>query len=63
MHQTIPTFEETLAAFLRTLEGGNKSRATILAYRSDLAQFVAFLRETNCTIAGPADVTREDVRD
>ncbi len=61
MHQAIPTFETTLAAFLRTLEGSNKSRATITAYRSDLRQFVAFLTETNCTIGGPADVRREDV--
>jgi site-specific recombinase XerD len=62
MHQpTRPTFEITLAAFLRSLEGSNKSRATITAYRSDLAQFVAFLEETNCTIGGPANVRREDI--
>src|SRR5215211_2417368 len=61
MHQNDPTFDATLAAFLRTLEGSNKSQATITAYRSDLRQFVAFLRETTCTVAGPADVRREDV--
>ena len=33
----------------------------VVAYRTDLAQFVAFLAETNCAVASPADVTRADV--
>jgi hypothetical protein len=44
-----------VTAYLRTLAGANKSASTITAYRTDLAQFVAFLHETNCTIASPAD--------
>lgn len=56
-----PTIDATMTAFLRTLSGANKSASTITAYRTDLAQFARFLSETNCTIAGPADVTRTDV--
>ena len=56
-----PTIDESVAAYLRTLSGANKSASTITAYRTDLAQFVAFLQETNCTIASPADVRRVDV--
>ena len=56
-----PTIDESVTAYLRTLSGANKSRSTITAYRTDLAQFVAFLKETTCTIDSPADVTRVDV--
>jgi site-specific recombinase XerD len=58
---TTPTLEDALASFLRGLTGANKSRATITAYRTDIAQFLAFLHETNCTVTTPADVTRLDV--
>ncbi len=58
---TPPTLDDALASFLRTLTGANKSSATITAYRTDIAQFLAFLRETNCIVATPADVTRLDV--
>jgi site-specific recombinase XerD len=56
-----PTLEEALASFLRSLAGGNKSGATITAYRTDVAQFIAFLYETNLVATTPADVTRADV--
>ena len=56
-----PTIDESVIACLRTLTGANKSVSTISAYRTNLAQFVAFLQKTNCTIASPADVTRVDV--
>ncbi len=55
---TTPTLEEALARFLRTLQGANKSAATITAYRTDLAQFIAFLHETNCTVSPPASPDR-----
>ena len=61
MHQPTTTFEGPLAAFLRALGGQNKSGATVTAYRGDVRQFVGFLRETNCAVAAPADVTRADV--
>jgi integrase/recombinase XerC len=56
-----PTIDESVTAFLRTLQGANKSPSTITAYRTDLAQFARFLAETNCTVAAPADITRADV--
>src|SRR3954452_20649370 len=55
------TIDTSLAAYLRTLAGANKSAATITAYRTDLLQFAAFLVETNCAIATPADVRRGDI--
>jgi hypothetical protein len=57
----IPTIDESAADYLRTLAGANSSAATITAYRTDLAQFVAFLHETNCAIAFVAEVIRVDV--
>jgi integrase/recombinase XerC len=56
-----PNLDDALAAYLRTLTAANKSAATITAYRTDLRQFLAFLADTNCTIAKPSDVRREDV--
>jgi site-specific recombinase XerD len=56
-----PTFDESVTAYLRTLAGANKSASSITAFRADRAQFVAFLQETNCTIASPVGVTRVDL--
>jgi hypothetical protein len=36
----LPTLEESLASFLRHLEGGNTRPTTITAYRTDVAQFI-----------------------
>ncbi|HET8628498.1 MAG TPA: tyrosine-type recombinase/integrase [Thermomicrobiales bacterium] len=55
------TLDGALAAFLRAQAGKNRRPATLAAYRTDLTQFLAWLRETNGTIEGPADVTRYDV--
>jgi site-specific recombinase XerD len=55
------SIESTLDLFLRTLEAKNRSSATMQAYRTDLRQFVTWLRETNITIEAPADVERLDV--
>jgi site-specific recombinase XerD len=55
------TLESTLTLFLRTMEGRNRSRATIQAYRTDLNQLLNWLRETNVTIDAPADVARLDI--
>lgn len=52
---------EAIDGFLTALEGRNRSDATIRAYASDLAQFTAWLAETNATISAPADVSRTDV--
>src|SRR5690242_9214084 len=55
------TLDGALAAFLRAQEGKNRRPATLAAYRTDLTQFVAWLRETNGTIEGPGDIGRYDV--
>ena len=55
------TLDAALAAYLRTLTAVNKSAATITAYRTDLQRFLAFLHETNGTIATPAEIHRDDV--
>ena len=53
---TPPTFEQTLARFLGSLAGSNRSEATLTAYRTDVQQLVTFLQETNLTIQSPTDV-------
>ncbi len=55
------TLELTLSHYLQTLIGKNRSTATITAYRTDLSQFLTWLRETNITINTPADVERLDI--
>jgi site-specific recombinase XerD len=55
------TLEAALDLYLRSLEGKNRSAATIKAYRADLGQFVAYLRETNGIIDSPDDVERLDI--
>jgi integrase/recombinase XerC len=56
-----PALDDAIRKFLRTLEAANKSPATIRAYRTDLAQFLTFLIETNVTIAQPSDIHRDDL--
>ena len=55
------TLEKGLATFLHTLSGKNRSAATIRAYQTDIAQFIAFLHANNVSIHTPADVQRLDV--
>jgi integrase/recombinase XerC len=55
------TLEKGLATFLNTLSGKNRSAATIRAYATDIAQFIAFLHANNVSILIPADVQKIDV--
>lgn len=55
------TLDDALAAFLRALDGRNRSAGTVRAYRTDVSQFTAWLSENNITVHGPADVTRADL--
>ena len=55
------TLETALQHFLRSLDARNRSNATIIAYHTDLTQFLTWLRDTNVTIEAPADVERIDV--
>src|ERR687888_305310 len=55
------TLEKGLATFLNALSGKNRSAATIRAYQTDIAQFIAFLHANNVSIHTPAEVKRLDV--
>jgi integrase/recombinase XerC len=55
------TLEKGLATFLNALSGKNRSRATIRAYQTDIAQFISFLHAHNVSIQKPAEVKRLDV--
>jgi integrase/recombinase XerC len=57
------TLEKGLVAFLDSLSGKNRSVATLRAYRTDVLQFLAFLKETNIAITEPGDVAKMDVLD
>jgi integrase/recombinase XerC len=55
------TLEKGLAAFLDAMLGKNRSVATLRAYRTDVLQFIIFLKENNVAIAGVGDVGKVDV--
>jgi integrase/recombinase XerC len=52
---------ESLSAFLRSLEGKNRSEATRQAYHTDLLQFFIWLKENNVAATGPDKITKVDV--
>lgn len=54
-------FVRALDRFLRSLEGKNRSTATVLAYRSDLIQFFGWLQENNGVADSPETVERIDL--
>src|SRR5215208_3634098 len=55
------TLEKGLVTFLNALTGKNRSAATIRAYQTDIAQFIAFLHANNVSIHTPAEVEKIDV--
>ncbi len=55
------TLEKGLATFLDALLGKNRSRATLRAYKTDILQFLAFLKENNVAITDVGDVGKVDV--
>src|SRR5262249_11256544 len=59
----LETLEGGLAAFLRALEGLNRSPSTVRAYATDVGQFLAWLHATNVAAPAPADVAKADVRE
>src|SRR6266566_8134899 len=65
-HRTEPEggamiLEKGLTAFLDALLGKNRSKGTLRAYRTDVVQFIAFLKGNNVAITGVADVGKVDV--
>ncbi|MGZ6355552.1 MAG: tyrosine-type recombinase/integrase [Ktedonobacteraceae bacterium] len=57
------TFQQTIMSFLQELEGGNKSRLTLTAYKTDLMQFFRWLAENDLTVTTSAQVTRGHVNE
>src|SRR2546425_278765 len=55
------TLEKGLAAFLDAMLGRNRSTATLRAYRTDVLQFITFLKENNVAITAVGDVGKVDV--
>src|SRR5881398_782225 len=52
---------DSIAAFLRALEGKNRSEATRHAYHTDLLQFFIWLKENNSYATSPDRITKADV--
>lgn len=59
-HTTL-TLEQALDSFLRTLEGKNRSPSTLLAYKTDLRQFLSWLHANNAVATTPAEVEKADI--
>jgi integrase/recombinase XerC len=53
--------EESLKAFLRALEGKNRSEATLKAYRIDLYQFIIWLKQNNLAATSPDRIEKADI--
>jgi integrase/recombinase XerC len=58
---TQPTLEHTLATFLTSLTGKNRSAATVQAYQTDIQQFIQWLHATNIVVVSPVQVARLDM--
>lgn len=52
---------ESLNAFLRSLEGKNRSELTRKAYHTDMLQFFIWLKENNSYATSPDKITKADV--
>lgn len=52
---------QSMQAFLRSLEGKNRSVATHQAYQTDLLQFFIWLKENNSYATAPEKITKTDV--
>ena len=64
MHQPLPhPFQEQLDAFFRSMAGKNRSPKTILAYSTDLGQFLAWWVDNDVTVECVADIRRAHVID
>jgi len=59
--KTTISLEKGLDAFLDSLSGKNRSRATLRAYKTDVLQFISFLQDTNVAITEPGDVGKVDI--
>lgn len=59
--QTPSPWNKALSAFVRALEGKNRSPATIRAYTTDLSHFITWLHQNNLVATVPSHVVRADL--
>ncbi len=57
------TMKESLEGFLRTLEGKNRSAATLKAYKADILQFFIWLADNNLAATTPDRIVKADITD
>src|SRR5438045_357963 len=62
MTQTLPSIQQHLDQFTRSLTGA-KSRLTILAYESDLRQFFTWVNQTDFTATNIERINRGHIED
>jgi site-specific recombinase XerD len=64
MHQPLPQpFQDQLDGFFRSMAGKNRSPKTILAYSTDLGQFLAWVVDNDYTVESVADIQRSHIID
>jgi site-specific recombinase XerD len=63
IHADGDAMQQSLSAFLCTLEGQNRSTATLAAYRTDLLQFFAYLKANNLFANTPERIVRADIEE
>ncbi len=64
MYQSLPQpFQDQLDGFFRSMAGKNRSPQTILAYSTDLGQFLVWAIDNDLTVEAVADIQRGHVID
>src|SRR6266700_7863072 len=52
---------QLISSFIRSLEGRNMSRLTLVAYETDIRQFFTWVQENDVTVTSPGQVTRSHI--
>ncbi len=64
MYTPLPQhFQNQLDGFFRSMEGKNRSPKTILAYATDLGQFLMWVADNDSTVASVGDIDRTHIID
>ncbi len=61
--QTPPALTTTAERFIRSLSGRNLSGHTVIAYQTDVTQFLTWLTDTDVTVDFPAAISRTHILD
>jgi site-specific recombinase XerD len=57
------TLTQAVTLYIRSLAGRNTSSLTILAYQTDLSQFLDWIKENDTTVTLPHQVERTHITD